>query len=122
MDDSKRWLRLKILGEHVYSDGYNTLEEYTDGVYGDLCDAVDRGEPTMGLIDAICLEDDLVCLDDDEVVRAAVSLALLGWRPEQLGGLFNQRLARGRTGRRLLEDGIRRLSVVRKQRMVGGVS
>jgi hypothetical protein len=103
-----------ILGEHTYTDGYNTLEETSDGAYGILCRAVDTGEVDMGLLDVIDLEQDLMLLEDDEAAKAAVTLAMCGWKPSQLGGLFDQRLARGRTGRRLLEDAV---LMLRRRRM-----
>lgn len=113
---SKRFLRLLILGEHVYSDGFNRLEEQSDGAYGVLTSGLDQGVFGVGLLDVVDLESDLVLLDDDEAVRAAVTLALLGWRPEQLGGLFNPKLSGGRPGRRLLEDGVEMLAARRRQR------
>lgn len=111
-----RFLRLMILGEHTYSDGFNTLEEVSDGAYGILCDTIDRGVVGMGMLDVMAVEDDLVLLSDDEAVRAAVSLAMLGWRPEQLGGLFHPKLSKGRPGRRLLDDGVLMLGARRRER------
>lgn len=111
-----RHLRLMVLGEHTYTDGYNTLEESSDGAHGILCRAVDNGEVDMGLLDVIDLEVDLALLDDDEAVKAAVTLAMCGWKPEQLGGLFERRLAKGRPGRRLLEDGVLMIRTRRRER------
>lgn len=111
-----RHLRLMLLGENTYSDGYNKLEESSDGAYGILCRAVDRGEVDMGLLDVIDMERDLSLLDDDEAVKAAVILAMVGYKPEQIGGLFHQKLAKGRPGRRLLEDGVLMLRTRRRER------
>ncbi len=111
-----RHLRLLILGEHTYTDGYNTLEEVSDGAYGILCRAVDTGEVDMGLLDVIDLETDLAMLADDEAVQAALTLAMCGWRPAAIGGVLNSRLTKGRPGRRLLEDGCMMLSVRRRER------
>lgn len=109
-----RHLRLMLLGEHTYTDGYNTLEETSDGAYGALCRAIDTGEVDMGLLDVIDLERDLSLIDDDEAAKAAATLAMAGWKPDQLGGLFERRLTRGRTGRRLLEDAV---LMIRRRRM-----
>lgn len=111
-----RHLRLLIIGEHVYTDGYNTLEESGDGAYGILCRAVDRGEADMGLLDVIDLERDLALLEDDEAAKAAVTLAMVGWKPAAIGGVLNPRLTQGRPGRRLLEDGILLIGVRRRER------
>lgn len=111
-----RHLRLLILGEHTYSDGYNTLEEVSDGAYGILCSAVDRGEASVGLLDVIDLERDLDLIRDDEAARAAVILAMVGYKPSELGGLFHPKVSGGRPGRRLLEDAVLLIGVRRRER------
>lgn len=105
-----------LLGEHTYSDGFNKLEETSDGAYGILCRAVDRGEVDMGLLDVIDLEADLGLIDDDEAAKAAATLAMVGWKPEAIGGILNPRLTKGRPGRRLLEDAVMMVAARRRLR------
>lgn len=102
----KARLKSLLLNQHEY---INLLDDKviieTDGGYGELCRAVDKGEPTMGLLDCIDAEHALGLIkEDDEAAWAAALLAMCGAKPEQLGGLFHPRLSKNRTGRRMLED------------------
>ena len=104
-----------LLNEYTY---LNLLDERvtvpTQGAYGEACSGLDRGDP-VSILDVISVEQDLSLLDDDEAVKAAATLAMCGWRPEQLGGLFHPKLAGGRPGRRLLRDAVSMLVARRRQ-------
>lgn len=117
MGMSKQRLQSLLLGEYTYFDDYvgTLVSVETAGAYAEVRSALDRGEP-LGIVDVVDAELLLGLLDDDEAAKAAAALALCGWKPEQLGGLFHPKLGRGRPGRRLLGDAA--LMMVARKRQV----
>ena len=102
---NERTLRLLITGEHTHTSDLGTETTETNGIYGQVRNAMDQGR-VDGIVAAIDLEHLIELVDDDEAAKAAVQLATLGWKPEALGGLFHPRLSKNRTGRRMLNDAI----------------
>lgn len=109
--------RLSALIENEYT--YTSLlddriTEETNGAYGELRVAIDKGD-SVGIIDVIDAEHLLDHLDDDEAARAAATLSMCGWKPDQIGGIINPRHTQGRPGRKLLADACLLMSVRERQ-------
>lgn len=95
-----------VMNQFTYLNGHDEVVVVeTNGAYGEAVRGLDKGDP-LSLLDVIDAEASLKLIDEDEAAKAAATLAMCGWKPEQLGGLFHPRLGRGRPGRRLLRDAI----------------
>ncbi len=108
-------LRSLLLGEYTYLSLLDTvITVETPGAYGEAVAGLDRGDP-LSVLDVIDAEQLLSLIDDDEAAKAAAALAMCGWKPGQLGGLFHPKLGGGRPGKRLLDDAAFLMSVRARQ-------
>ena len=99
-------LKSLITSRYTYLNFFDErVEVETNGSYGEAVAGLDKGDP-VSLLDVIDAEQSLHLLDDDEAAKAAATLAMCGWRPAQLGGLFHPKLSGGRPGNRLLADAV----------------
>lgn len=113
---SHQHISLLINGEHYRTvegdDGItHTVETLSNGAYGLRLEAVDHAR-YEAMLDVMQLDNLLKEHVTDNVVAAALTLRIAGWKPESIGTVLRSH----KPGSRLIEDGITMIYIGEKNK------